>query len=82
MKDLTATINLEGKIKFGWGLREQIEKASNSLFTSIFFNMVVVLVFAWILEVTLDYSLGTTSRQGAGGTVDRNGGSSASCPFC
>lgn len=46
MKDLIATINLEGKIKFGWGLREQIEKASNSFFTSIFFDMVVVLVLA------------------------------------
>lgn len=46
MKDLIATINLEGKIKFGWGLKKQIEKASNSLFTSIFFDMVLVLVFA------------------------------------
>lgn len=52
MKDLIATINVEGKIKIGWGSIEQIKKASNSLFTSIFFEMVVVLVFAWILGVT------------------------------
>lgn len=46
MKDLVATMNVEGKIKFGWDLREQIEKASNPLFTSIFFDMFVVVVLA------------------------------------
>lgn len=82
MKDLIAAINVGGKVKFGWDLREQIEKASNSLFTSIFFDMVVVLVFACILTVALDYSLGTTSGQGAEGIFDKNRGSPASPAFC
>lgn len=43
-----------------------MEKASKSLFTSIFLDMVVVLKFAWIWRVALDYSLGTSQSSGEG----------------
>lgn len=43
-----------------------MEKASKSLFTSILLDMAVVLTFAWIWRVALDYCLGTSQSSGEG----------------